>query len=315
MWLVESSRELIDNFVLENPNWVIVIRWATATGKSSLSIELSRFFDLEIISSDSRQIFKYMDIWTDKVSKEIRDKINHHQIDILDPDQNFTAWEWKKSSEELISQIQKKWKLPVIVWWTWLYIDTIYRNFDMPNVVPDPYLREQFYKMEEKQPWILFDRLKNIDPNEAMKLHPNSLRFIIRALEIYEKLWKTKTEIAKQLPVRWPLLMIWLRREKEDTNMKINKRVKEMFKEGLVDEVKSLVDMWYSDSLQSMQWIWYKETLWYIHWDYSIDKAEELIKRNTHRYAKKQRTWFRKYIIDSKISPKDNVKYYLNNLS
>jgi tRNA dimethylallyltransferase len=314
MWLIDSSRAEIEKFILKNPEWVVIIWWATATGKSSLSVELSTFFDIEIISSDSRQVFKYMDIWTDKISKEIREKIKHHQIDLLDPDKTFTAWEWKKSTEKLIPQIQKKWKLPIIVWWTWLYIDSIYRNFNMPNVIPDPYLREKLYKMEENQPWILFDRLQNIDPEEAMKLHPNSIRYIVRALEIYEKLWKTKTETAKQLPVKWPLLMIWLRREKEATNMRINKRVKEMLKWWLIDEVNSLIKMWYSDSLQSMQWIWYKEVVWYIRGEYNIDKLEELIKRNTHRYAKKQRTWFRRYILDSKVAPKDNVKYLLNTL-
>ena len=305
----------IKKFKDKNPNWIVIIRWPTATGKTNLSLMLAEKLPSEIISADSRQIYKYMDIWTDKVSKKWREKIPHRQIDIVEPDQLYTAWEWKKDTEDLITKILSKNKLPIIVWWTGLYIDTIYKNFDMPDVAPDFQLREKLYKLEEENPWILYKKLQEVDPQEAQKLHPNTLRYIVRALEIYYKTWKPKSELAKQRPVKWPILMIWLRREKEDTNRRINKRIKEQIKMWLVDEVKWLLDQWYSPDLQSMQWLGYKEIVWYLQWKYDLDKAIEILKRNTHRYAKRQRTWFRRYIAESKVAPRENVEYRLYNLT
>ncbi len=307
--------EKVRDFADRNPKGVIIIRWPTATWKTDLSIKLAEKLPSEIISADSRQIYKYMDIWTDKVSKEIRERIPHFQIDIVDPSQLYTAWERKKDTENIISNIHSRWKIPIIVWGTWLYIDTIYKNFDMPDVEPDFSLREKLYKEEEKNPWILYKKLQEVDPLEAQKLHPNTLRYIVRALEIYYKTWKPKSELARQRPVKWPLLMIWLRREKEDTNKRINKRIKKQIEMWLVDEVKWLLDQWYSPDLQSMQWLWYKEIVWYLQGRYDLEKAVEILKRNTHRYAKRQRTWFRRYIAESKQAPRQNVEYLFYNLT
>ncbi len=313
--ILSDVKDKIITFKEKNSNGIVIIRWATATWKTKLSLLLAEILPIEIISADSRQVYKYMDIWTDKVSKEIRKRIPHYQIDIVDPDKLYTAWEWKIDSENYIENILKKWKIPIIVGWTWLYIDTIYKNFAMPEVEPDFELRERLYKWEEQEPGVLYKRLQQIDPEEAMKLHPNSIRYIVRALEIYEKLWKPKSQIAKSQPVKWPILMIWLWREKEDTNRRINKRIKEQIEQWLIEEVKWLLDQWYSSDLQSMQGLWYKEIVWYLQWKYNLDKAIEILKRNTHRYAKRQRTWFRRYMADSKISPRENVEYLLYRLS
>ena len=151
--------------------------------------------------------------------------------------------------------------------------------------------------------------MQEIDPEEASKLHPNATRYIIRALEIYHEIWKTKTELFFHQPVKHPLLMIGLRREKEETNMRINARIKEMLKSWLIDEVKWLLDKWYSSGLQSMQWIGYKEVVGYIQWEYDYDTMEELLRKNTHYLAKKQRTRFRRYIAEWIKSPRDNVQY------
>jgi tRNA dimethylallyltransferase len=227
----------------------------------------------------------------------------------------YTAWERKKDTEEIVEKILSENNLPIIVWGTGLYIDTIYKNFDMPDVEPDFELRKKLYEEEETNPWILYKRLQEVDPLEAQKLHPHTLRYIVRALEIYYKTGKPKSELAKQRPVKWPLLMIWLWREKEDTNKRINKRIKKQIESGLVDEVKWLLDQGYSPDLQSMQGLGYKEIVWYLQWKYDLDKAVEILKRNTHRYAKRQRTWFRRYIAESKQAPRQNVKYLFYNLT
>ena len=312
--ILEDAKKTINSFKENNPDWVVVIWWATATWKSRLSVELSQFFPMEVISSDSRQIFRKMDIWTDKISSEIRAKIPHHQIDIVDPDQTYTAWEWKDDSEKIIDDILVRWKFPFIVWWTWLYIDTIYRNYSMPECSPHYDLRAELEEKEKKNPGILHQELMKVDPEEAAKLHPNSIRYIIRALEIFCVTWKTKTEGYIQQPVRHPLLMLWLWRDKETTNQLINARIKEMFKMWLVDEVDALLKEWYSPSLQSMQWIWYKEVVRYLQWEYNYEKMEEYLKRDTHHLAKKQRTWFRRYIAEWIQSPKENVMYKVRDL-
>ena len=306
--ILEDAKKTINSFKENNPDWVVVIWWATATWKSRLSVELSQFFPMEVISSDS------MDIWTDKISSEIRAKIPHHQIDIVDPDQTYTAWEWKDDSEKIIDDILVRWKFPFIVWWTWLYIDTIYRNYSMPECSPHYDLRAELEEKEKKNPGILHQELMKVDPEEAAKLHPNSIRYIIRALEIFYVTWKTKTEGYIQQPVRHPLLMLWLWRDKETTNQLINARIKEMFKMWLVDEVDALLKEWYSPSLQSMQWIWYKEVVRYLQWEYNYEKMEEYLKRDTHHLAKKQRTWFRRYIAEWIQSPKENVMYKVRDL-
>jgi len=167
--IVLWSKEIIQDFVSKDPNWIVIIRWATATGKSRLSIELSKFFDVEIISSDSRQIFREMNIWTDKVHQEILDKIPHHQINIINPDESYTAWQRQKDVQRQIKEIQSRWKLPMIVWGTGLYIDTIYKNFQMPEIWPDFEFRKKMFDLEEKNPGYLHKELEKIDPDEAKK--------------------------------------------------------------------------------------------------------------------------------------------------
>ena len=295
-------KESCDCFFDSFKDWTVIIRWATATWKSKLSLLLSDFFSIEIISADSRQIFRGMDIWTDKVPLEWREKIPHHQIDIVNPDETYTAWQRKFDVENEIEDIIWHNKHPIIVWWTWLYIDTIYKNFQMPECPPNYDYRNELQEREDKEPWWVYNLLKEIDPEEAGKLHPNATRYIIRALEIYHGTWKTKTELFLHQPVKHPLLMLWLWREKEETNMRINARIKEMLKS------------WYSSSLQSMQWIWYKEVVWYIQWEYWYDEMEEQLRKNTHYLAKKQRTWFRRYIAEWAQTPRDNVEYKLYHL-
>ena len=179
----------------------------------------------------------------------------------------------------------------------------------MPECPPNYEYREELQKNEDSSSWYVYNMLQQIDPEEARKLHPNATRYIIRALEIYHETWKTKTELFLHQKVKHPLLMLWLWREKEETNMRINARIKEMLNSWLIEEVKWLLDKWYSPSLQSMQWIGYKEVVGYINWEYNYDHMEEYLRKNTHYLAKKQRTWFRRYIAEGIQTPRENVEY------
>lgn len=256
---------------------------------------------MEIISADSRQIFRLMDIGTDKVSKEIREKVPHHQIDIVDPDETYTAGQRKQDSETIVEQILSRKKIPVIVGGTGLYIDTIYKNFTMPESAPDPIFRATMEEKEKAEPGFLHAELSRIDPDEALKIHPKATRYLIRALEIYHTTGKTKTEGFIQQSVKHPLLMLGIRRETEEGNRLINARIKQMLKNGLIDEVKSLLNAGYTADLQSMNGIGYKEVIGYLQNQYDFEKMEELLKKNTHHLAKKQRTRFRRYIAEGNV--------------
>ncbi len=313
--IVLEAKKEIELFREKNPDGVVVIRWATATGKSKLSIELAKYFDTEIISADSRQIFRYMNIWTDKVSDEILAVVPHHQINIVNPDETYTSGQRKNDVYNIIPDILARKKLPMIVGGTWLYIDTVYKNFSLPDIPPDMQLRDELFAKEEKEPGILHKELMKLDPEEASKLHPKSTRYIVRALEIFYKSWAKKTDTFISLSPQWPLLMLGLRREKEDTNSKINARVREMLKWWLVEEVKWLLAKWYTKNLQSMQWIGYKEVVEFLEWKCSFKDMEDRIMITTHQLAKKQRSRFRRYIAEGIQSPREKVTYKVWKLS
>ena len=314
MTLLKKVSTDIEHFLQQYPHGIVVFWWATATGKSSLSVEFARMRaqmakPSEIISADSRQIFKYMNIGTDKVSDDILSEIPHHQINIVEPDWFYTAGAWKKDVCDLIPAIQARGNLPLIVGGTGLYIDTLYKNYSVPEVEADFELRAQREQEDLAEPWILRKRLYAIDPTEAKKHHPHSTRYIIRALEIYEKTGLTKTDAAKEQPVQWPMLMIWLWRERDDTNTRIANRVGTMIDSGLIEEVQRLLDQWYSPDLQSMQGIGYKETAEYLAWHLTRKQLEEQIIIHTQQYAKRQRTRFRRYISDAENNPKEGIVY------
>lgn len=308
--IFETSRSNITRFLEANPDWVIIICWPTASGKTKLSLMLAEWFgNMEIIGADSRQIYKYMDIWTDKVGYKKRWSTPHHQIDIIYPDQFYTVWQRKKTSLEKISGIKKRWNIPVIVWGTGLYIDSIYKNLDIPEVPPDFWLRDRLYQKESQNPWYLHSLLTQVDPKEAEKIHPNTTRYIVRALEIYYKLGVPKSSTAVEKLPDYPLLMISMLPSKNFVNEKIKLRTENMFENWLLDEIKFLLDKGYDKNLQAMNWIGYKQWIKYLEGEYTLEEAIEDTKKDTMHFAKKQRTWFRRYLRDRTNSPKDNVEY------
>lgn len=305
----EKISQDIYNFKNQNPNGIVIIYGPTATGKTSLSVYLaSKFANTQVISSDSRQIYKYMNIWTDKISAEIRSKIPHHLIDIINPDENYTAADWQRDAYSILSSIENKDILTLLVGGTWLYIDTIYRNYNLGTVEANMTRRLELENIELHNPWYCHNLLSSFDPNEAGKHHPSSIRFIIRAIEIYEQTWVPKSIYLSQRPVKYPIMMVSLVRDSEIANNLIDVRLEQMVKDGLIEEVKWLMDI-YDCNLKSMQSIDYKQVIWYLKWEYDYDHMMELLRIANHQLAKKQRTRFRKYKMESENNPKDNVVY------
>ncbi len=298
------------------PDLVVVIYWPTATGKSWLSLRLADIFAkynqwVEIISADSRQVYKYMDIGTDKILQADRDRIIHYGIDIIEPDGEYTAHQRQTDTKQQISDIQSRWFIPFIVWGTGLYIDTIYKNFNLPqDVKANRERRAELDELEQKDPWYCRNLLNSFDPDTAAEFHPKNTRYIQRAIEIYEKTGIPKSILAREHPVDHPLLMISLTRDSEIANRLIYKRVEEMIERGLIDEVQWLLDRWYSPNLQSMNGIGYRQTVQRLLTE--TDNTKDLIddiSLASVQYAKRQRTRFRRYEKDALENPKENVIY------
>lgn len=277
-------------------NKIIVIYWPTACGKTDLSIKIAKFLNSEIISTDSRQIFKWLDIWTGKVTEEEKEGIIHHMIDIIEPNQEYSVWEFKKEAEKIIKNIFKKWEIPILCWGTWLYIDSLIYDFKIPKVPADPILRE---KLEDERIkfWneFIWKKLQEIDPDYASELHPNNYRYVIRALEVKILTWKSKKEFREEKNLKYDTFFItpydWNR---EKLYKKIDLRIKSMFENWLLEEVKDLLTK-YKKTDFWMQTIWYKEIIDFFEWKLSFDDCVALVQKHNRNYAKRQLTWFRKY--------------------
>ena len=277
-------------------NKIIVIYWPTACGKTDLSIKIAKFLNSEIISTDSRQIFKWLDIWTGKVTEEEKEGIIHHMIDIIEPNQEYSVWEFKKEAEKIIKNIFRKWKIPILCWGTWLYIDSLIYDFKIPKVPADPILRE---KLEDERIkfWneFIWKKLQEIDPDYASELHPNNYRYVIRALEVKILTWKSKKEFREEKNLKYDTFFItpydWNR---EKLYEKIDLRIKSMFENWLLEEVRNLLTK-YKKTDFWMQTIWYKEIIDFFEWKLSFDDCVALVQKHNRNYAKRQLTWFRKY--------------------
>jgi len=277
-------------------NKIIVIYWPTACGKTDLSIKIAKFLNSEIISTDSRQIFKWLDIWTGKVTEEEKEGIIHHMIDIIEPNQEYSVWEFKKEAEKIIKNIFRKWKIPILCWGTWLYIDSLIYDFKIPKVPADPILRE---KLEEERIkfWneFIWKKLQEIDPDYASELHPNNYRYVIRALEVKILTWKSKKEFREEKNLKYDTFFItpydWNR---EKLYEKIDLRIKSMFENWLLEEVRNLLTK-YKKTDFWMQTIWYKEIIDFFEWKLNFDDCVALVQKHNRNYAKRQLTWFRKY--------------------
>ncbi len=277
---------------------VIIILGPTASGKTSLSIELAKKANGEIISADSMQIYKYMDIGTAKPDEEEQSGIKHYLIDEVNPDEEFSVARFKELALSYIKEIQDRGKLPIIAGGTGLYINSLIYNINFSETISDWELREKLkQEAEEKGNQFLHERLSDVDPAAASKIHVNDLKRIIRALEVYEYTKKPISyhqEVSKSVPPEYNFIIIGLTMDRERLYDRINKRVDLMLEKGLIEEVKKLVSLGYDKNTIAMQGLGYKEILQYIRGEKLLDEVIYILQRDTRHYAKRQMTWFQR---------------------
>lgn len=277
---------------------IIVIVGPTASGKSALAMELSERFDGEIVSADSRQVYRYMDIGTAKPVKEQREKIPHHLIDIADPDEEFTAARYSDEASKAIREIHERGNNVFVAGGTGLYIKALTKGlFKGPG--SDVRLRNEFAMLGSgsEGAMYLYGKLKEVDPEAASRIHPNNAARIIRALEVYYLTNKPISVFQKEHNFSeepYEAIKVGLSADRKSLYKSIEDRVDNMMKVGLVEEARRLLDMGYSPDLKAMCGLGYKEILGYIQNKYGLEGAVREIKKNTRRYAKRQMTWFRK---------------------
>jgi len=274
---------------------LIVLVGPTAVGKTALSIRLAHRFQGEIISGDSMQIYKGMDIGTAKVTKEEMAGIPHHLIDIKEPDESFSVAEFQKLVRKKITEITERGRIPILVGGTGLYIQSVIYDYQFTDVPGDSSLRAELEQTAiEKGELYLHQQLKEVDPKSAESIHPHNVRRVIRALEIYYTTGKPMSEHqSEQLSQElYHTAIVGLTMERSKLYERINQRVDLMISQGLIEEVKELRKRGIRNC-QSVQAIGYKEIYDYLDGKVTLDEAIEQLKKNSRRYAKRQFTWFR----------------------
>ena len=278
---------------------IAVITGPTATGKTRLSVELAREMNGEIVSADSMQIYRGMDIGTAKVTQREMQGVRHHMIDVASPFEPYSVSRYVEQASACIDDILARGKLPIVAGGTNLYIDSLIAGLDFADNEQDNALREALGKEYDTSGGeAMLERLRSFDPERAEKLHPADKRRIVRAIEVYELTGRTITEHDRETKLRekrYDAAKIALCFEdRQELYDRINARVDEMVREGLYDEVKRLLDAGLSPDCTAMQAIGYKEPAAYFAGRMSMDEATELIKLSSRRYAKRQLTWLRR---------------------
>lgn len=276
---------------------IIVVCGPTAVGKTKFAIEIAKKFNGEIVSSDSMQLYKYMDIGSAKPTLDEQKQAVHHLIDCIDPKEDFSVAKYKVMAEEAIDDILQRDHVPVIAGGTGLYVNSIIYDMDFAAPPEDEELREELYKEAEKfGPEFIHNKLAELDEDAAKRIHPNNVKKVVRAIES-AKLGNKVRDFSKDLRknTKYDPILVCLDRNRPELYDRINKRVDILFNEGLVDEVKHLSEMGLKEANISMKGIGYKEVFQYLNGEITLEESKELIKRNTRRFAKRQLTWFRKY--------------------
>lgn len=276
---------------------VIVICGPTASGKTAMSIELAKKINGEIVSCDSMQIYKEMDIGTAKPTCEEMQGIKHYMIDIISPDQRYSVADYKRDAKIAIREILKKGKTPIIVGGTGLYVDSLIYEIEYQDIKFDEEYRKKLEKQAKENGLnTLYEEAKKIDPEAILKISPNDQKRILRILEIYHATGMTKTEQEKKSREKEPEFdykVYALNMPREKLYERINLRVDLMIKQGLIKEVEEIYHK-YSEFPTAMQGLGYKEVVEYLKGNLTKEEMIEKIKQETRRYAKRQMTWFRK---------------------
>ncbi|WP_026477849.1 tRNA (adenosine(37)-N6)-dimethylallyltransferase MiaA [Alkaliphilus transvaalensis] len=282
----------------------------TAVGKTDTAIHLAKKLEGEIISADSMQIYRYMDIGTAKPTVEEREGIPHHLMDCVDPDETFSVAEFQAQANAAIEDITSRGKLPIIAGGTGLYVNSLLYEMDFTTTISNWQLRQELEELAKTQGnEYLHNKLKEMDPKAAERIHPNNVKRVIRAIEVNseggEQMGDFSTDI--RMNEAYNPYMIGLTRDRQELYERVNLRVDIMVEQGLLEEVKKLLDMGYPEDLVAFKGLGYKEIIGYLKGQYSLEEAKEILKRDTRRYAKRQLTWFKRY---------DMVKWFnLTNIS
>ncbi|MDR5658150.1 tRNA (adenosine(37)-N6)-dimethylallyltransferase MiaA [Serpentinicella sp. ANB-PHB4] len=278
-------------------NNVVIIVGPTAVGKTQTSIQIAKRFNGEIISADSMQIYKYMDIGTAKPSVQEQEGIQHHLINVIPPDEEFSVAVFQENAKKLLNDITIRNNLPIVVGGTGLYINSLLFHMDFSKTQINSALRDKLKQESiDYGNQYLHDKLKSLAPDVADRIHKNNVKRVIRAIEVCMQGENFK-DFSKELKLNcdYNYIIIGLTRQREELYERINKRVDIMISEGLINEVKKLLDSGYSSELVSMKGLGYKEVIQYLNNVIDYNEMVNILKRDTRRYAKRQLTWFRRF--------------------
>lgn len=278
---------------------LVVIIGPTAVGKTEISVELALRLQGEIISGDSMQVYKYMDIGTAKIRPEESRGIPHHLLDIREPDQTFNVAEFQQLARQKISEINQRGKLPLLVGGTGLYVQAVLDDYEFGPAETDPGYRQKLREIARtKGEKYLHRQLQAVDPLAADRIHPNDIKRIIRALEYYHSTGKQISANSEGLErtelKRYNAVLIGLNMDRQKLYQRIEQRVDQMMDDGFLEEVRGLLARGYDPNLPSLQGLGYKQLISYLQGEIALETAVELIKRDTRRFAKRQLTWFRR---------------------
>ena len=274
-------------------NSLVAVVGPTATGKSDLAIYLAREFDGEVINADSRQVYRYMDIGTAKLSWEELALVPHHLIDIINPDEDFSLAQYKEMATGKIDDIHERGKLPILAGGTGQYVRALLEGWGVPKVEPDLELRKKLEKKAaEGKADELYRELEEVDPEAARTIDPRNVRRVIRALEVSSQTGKPFSRLRTKTPPPYDTLIIGLTTDRKELYRRIDLRVDSMIENRLLDEVKKLKQMGYGADIPAMSSIGYKQIMMYLNDEISLESAIHQIKTETHRLVRRQYNWF-----------------------
>jgi tRNA dimethylallyltransferase len=279
---------------------MIAIVGPTGVGKSDLALYLAQFFPVEVVSADSRQVYCYMDIGTNKPSPAEMASVPHHLVDVVEPDEHFSLAMYQQLAAQALTHVRHKGKLPLLVGGSGLYVWSLVEGWQIPQVPPDQELRRQLeVRAEQEGSHSLYRELQDIDPVAAAKINVRNVRRIIRALEIYHATKQPPSQSQYKETPKFPVLTIGLTQQRDELYGRIDRRVDEMIQRGLIQETEQLLRKGYGQSLPSMSGIGYKEMVQFLQDKMTLPEATDKIKHETHRLVRRQYGWFR--LGDSRI--------------
>lgn len=296
-------------------NKVLVICGATASGKTSLAVECAKKLNTEVISADSQLIYKGLNVGTAKPTAEEMCGVKHHMIDIVEPTESFNVGNYRETALPIMKKLLSENKIPVICGGTGFYINSLLFDFSYGNIEGSEEVRRRYAEfLDQNGKEALFERLKEVDPQTAIKLHVNDVKRVIRALEIYELSGKRKSEQHDNMVSAFDYLAVAINFKREELYDRINKRVDTMLENGLVEEVEGLLSRGIDEKYQCMQAIGYKEVLTSLKSGDLHSTMSDIIKQNTRHYAKRQIVFFKKLPNIVWLEPEQATAEYITEL-